>query len=426
MNRIITTNTNGINAGTLPPARREGPARVLFISSVILGFRRYAEQLEHWAESRDDIDAVHVRIDTPLPIRIASATWPLPRGWDFHSYRYLTLIDLEIRRWFRRAIDPDRFDVIHWMTQGNAKTMLGLRRRHGHLRHAVNIDGATDLDWREFDYARLARAPFRRVEQRIFNACNLIACRNAWAAQSVCQDYGIHESRVMVARSGMPMTIESKWDAPPARTDPGSGDASLAKIAFIGNTWKRKGGDRLLRAHQSSFVDRAELHYFGKGHEPDHAAKNVVWHGLTPHEEVIRLLPTMDFAVFPTNEDQLPRAAIECAAIGLPLVATRMAAIPEICVDGVTGLLVPPGDDQALVRSILTMLDDAPRREQFGRAARALVEREFDAEKTFPSLIDRLVQLADEPPVGSNQPVSERDPTRANSNHNTNSPGVKS
>lgn len=402
MNRYSTINTRGLHEGALPPKTRQGPARVLFISSVILGFRRYAEQIEQWTESRDDIDAVHVRIEMPFAVRAASATWPLPGGWDLHSYRYLLLSDLVIRRWFRHAIDCERFDVIHWMTQGSARSMLRLGA-HKRLRHAVNIDGTTDLDWKEFGYHRLARRPFRRIEQRIFDRCSLIACRNAWSARSVHEDFGIPEDRVMVARSGMPLTTPSKWDSPHGAVSV-DGAPALPKIVFIGNTWTRKGGDRILKVHQQRFADRAELHFLGKGHEADHGARNVVWHGEVPHEEVVRLLPTMDLAVFPTNEDQLPRAAIECAAVGLPLIATRMAAIPEICVDGVTGTLIPPGDDSALARAIDSLLDDPGRREQFGRAARTLVEREFDASKTFSSLIDRLVRLADEPPASKNQP----------------------
>jgi len=406
MNRFATINTEGLNDRTLPPTTRQGPARVLFISSVILGFRRYAEQIEQWTEDRDDIDAVHIRIAMPFPIRAASATLPLPGGWDLHSYRYLMLSDLVIRRWFRSAIDCNRFDVIHWMTQGNARSMLHLGE-HKHLKHAVNIDGTTELDWKEFGYSRAARQPFRRVEQRIFDRCSLIACRNAWAASSVREDFGIPSDRVMVARSGMPLTQPSKWDRPSSHeteAEQGTGAPPLPRIAYIGNTWKRKGGDRLLRAHQSHFADRAELHYLGKNHEPDHAARNVVWHNEVPHEEVVRLLPTMDLAVFPTNEDQLPRAAIECAALGIPLVATRLAAIPEICVDGETGILVPPGDDEALAAAIGAMLDDPERRERYGRAARALAEREFDASKTFTALIDRLVAIADGPPLGASTP----------------------
>ncbi|MCA9283750.1 MAG: glycosyltransferase family 4 protein, partial [Phycisphaerales bacterium] len=382
MNRSSTSNARGLNDATLPPPTRRGPARVLGISSVILGFRRYAEQLEHWTADRDDIDAVHIRIAMPFAVRAASATWPLPGGWDLHSYRYLLLSDLVIRRWFHGAIDCNRFDVIHWMTQGNAKSMLRLGA-HRHLRHAVNIDGTSDLDWKEFGYHRAARRPFRRVERRIFEQCSLIACRNAWAARSVHEDFGIPQQRVMVARSGMPLTMPSKWDAP--RETPS--DGALPRIAFVGNTWARKGGDRLLRVHQERFADRAELHYFGKGHEEDRSARNVVWHGFIPHDEVVRLLPTMDLAVFPTNEDQLPRAAIECAALGIPLVATRLAAIPEICVDGRTGILIPPGDDAAMAAAIDTMLADPVLRERFGRAARELVESEFDASKTFPALL---------------------------------------
>jgi hypothetical protein len=63
----------------------------------------------------------------------------------------------------------------------------------------------------------------------------------------------------------------------------------------------------------------------------------------------------------------------EAAAAGLPAVATRINAVPEIIADGETGLLVPPADPEALVVAMRTLIDSIDLRLAMGRAARARI-----------------------------------------------------
>ncbi len=386
MNRLVTTNTEGVRDESLPPRRPGAPARILFLSGMLLGFKRYAENLIRFTGPRDDIDAVHVQLAMPLWVRAASATWPLPAGWDFHSLRYLLFSDVVIRRWLQGPFDPARFDLIHVMTQGNALSVPWLRA-NSRAALAVNIDGTSALDSRDFHYSARARAPFRRLEQRILNASHLVVCRNAWAQRSVIDDFSIPESRTLVARSGIALPARTRWSAP---RPPG-----LPRLVFVGSAWKRKGADRLLRVHQAHFAHRAELHFVGDRHEVDRSARSVVWHGLVPHDTLLAdLLPTMDAAVFPSVEDQLPRAAVECAAVGLPLVASRLAGIPELVVDDQTGYTCDVADDESLRAALGRLLADETARDRMGRAARAHVEARFNADSVFPALLDRLRDLA--------------------------------
>lgn len=391
MNRLVTHNTDGVTPGTLPPRQREqGKTRILFISSVILGFKRYAESLERFTADRDDIDAVHVRIRNPFPMRVASMTWPLPRGWDFHSYRYLMLSDWYIRRWFRSAIDPDRFDLIHWITQGNARPINAIKRR-SKVRHAVNIDTTSILDLSEYGYSPLARKPFIREERRIFDLADAVVCRNHWATQSLRDDFNLPESKIIAAPNSIDLPEAHRWD----NVDRGVPHDSLPRLVFVGNDWARKGADMLLRVHQQRFAGRAELHFIGDRHERDDNAKNVVWHGRQDHLRVRNeLLPSMDVFVFPTVEDMMPWATIEAAGAGLPSIASRVAAIPDVILHEQTGLLHPPRDEQGLADAIETMISDPALREQYGRAARAHIEQGFNASRTYPMLLDRLCEIA--------------------------------
>jgi glycosyltransferase involved in cell wall biosynthesis len=78
----------------------------------------------------------------------------------------------------------------------------------------------------------------------------------------------------------------------------------------------------------------------------------------------------------------------------LPVVATRVAGIPEVVEDGRTGLLVPPGDSGALGRALARLFADAGLRQQLGRDARAAVLPRFGVDgyvRAVTGLYDRLL-----------------------------------
>jgi glycosyltransferase involved in cell wall biosynthesis len=77
----------------------------------------------------------------------------------------------------------------------------------------------------------------------------------------------------------------------------------------------------------------------------------------------------------------------EAIAAGKPLIGTRVGAIPELVRDGETGYLVPKRNPEAIAARVLELLGDAGLRERFGRAGRALAEREFDLERNLDELM---------------------------------------
>ncbi len=73
----------------------------------------------------------------------------------------------------------------------------------------------------------------------------------------------------------------------------------------------------------------------------------------------------------------VPKALIEAASCGRPIVTTDMPGCREICRHGINGLCVPPRDVAALVAAIAALLADPARRRRMGAAGRALVEAQF-------------------------------------------------
>ncbi len=85
-----------------------------------------------------------------------------------------------------------------------------------------------------------------------------------------------------------------------------------------------------------------------------------------------------DVVLCTSRNDLLPISLMEASACGRPIVATDVGAVTDIVLDGVTGRVVPPGDERALVDAVATLLRDEERRETFGRAARARADEHFD------------------------------------------------
>jgi glycosyltransferase involved in cell wall biosynthesis len=96
-----------------------------------------------------------------------------------------------------------------------------------------------------------------------------------------------------------------------------------------------------------------------------------------------RLYAAMDVFVLPSHREGFPRAPMEAAAMGLPVVATDIRGCRETVKDGVTGALVPLRDAAALEVGIARYVDDADLRRRHGDAGRVLARATFDERLVF-------------------------------------------
>jgi glycosyltransferase involved in cell wall biosynthesis len=77
-----------------------------------------------------------------------------------------------------------------------------------------------------------------------------------------------------------------------------------------------------------------------------------------------------DVVTLPSRSEGFGRVLVEAACLAKPVVASRVGGIPEVVVDGETGLLIPPDDPPALAGALLTLLRDPDLRHKLGAAAR--------------------------------------------------------
>lgn len=91
----------------------------------------------------------------------------------------------------------------------------------------------------------------------------------------------------------------------------------------------------------------------------------------------LEVLAQADIAVLASYREGMPRFLLEAGGMGLPLVSTNVRGCRCVCVEGVSGLTVPPGDDEALAWALERLCTDDGLRRRLGQGAKALVEEHF-------------------------------------------------
>lgn len=118
------------------------------------------------------------------------------------------------------------------------------------------------------------------------------------------------------------------------------------------------------------------------------------WRLLGHREDIAELLRAADVFVLPTWREGLPRSVIEAMATGLPVIATDIPACRELVEDGVTGLLVPVQDHNALTQAIAQLADTPERRVAMGSRARGVATARHDEREIVARqlrVFDRLI-----------------------------------
>ena len=117
----------------------------------------------------------------------------------------------------------------------------------------------------------------------------------------------------------------------------------------------------------------------------------VEWLGV--RQDIPALIESVDLVIVPsTYPESFGRAVIEAQAVGRPVIASRVGALPELIEDGRTGLLVPPNDAPALAEAIQRLIGDEALRAGCIAAARTQVEEAWDAER----MVERTLAVYEE------------------------------
>ena len=361
------------------------PGRVLLVNENLGGHAAMHLYLrDALAEIAPEVDATF--LDVPpsgILRRICSARVPVigELDLDLQPLRFQLAQSETVRRQLAR-VGP--YDVLHLYTQS-----IGLRsiKRLAAGPSVVSTDatlaqGAFHLPYRKpTRFTGAAVRVSQHFERKVYAAATLVVAQSEWTAESLRSAYGVPADRVRVVPFGLSV------GAAPVRVDP----PGLPEVTFVGSTLARKGGTRLLRAFRQHLQGRCVLNLVTRDPLPPEPGVNV-YADFTPGDPRLpELLARSAVFAFPTEMDNSPYAVLEAMRAALPVVATRVGAVPEMVVDGLNGLLVPH-DDDALAAAIGALLDDPETAAAMGRAGRTRVEEVYSATRTTAQLVEVLAE----------------------------------
>lgn len=270
---------------------------------------------------------------------------------------------------------------------------------HTHLVHA-DIFGQIAAVWAKTPVVISSRHndnPFRRG--RLFGIMNrwlskktaaIIAISNA-LFRFVTEVEGFPQEKVHTIHYGL-SPVEFPLEAGAmARSQYGIA-ADVPLIGMFGRLIEQKGVDVLLEAfaHVLNTHSIAKLIIVGDGKlrealeglaEQLGIMNSVLFTGWVANDQVKKLMLACDVVVMPSRWEGFGLVALEAMNCARPVIASRVSALPEIILDGETGILVSPDDVPALTSAITALLDDRDKALMMGQAGNDRLVQEFSVEK---------------------------------------------
>jgi len=133
----------------------------------------------------------------------------------------------------------------------------------------------------------------------------------------------------------------------------------------------------------------------------------IVFLGYKSQADVAEELAQADVFVLPSFAEGVPVVLMEAMTSQVPVVTTRIAGVPELVEDGVSGRLVPPGDCAAFTQALDAVLEDPAQRQALGAAGRNKVLSEYDAAQEANRLSELVCSYAKPAPKPALRAVEE-------------------
>jgi glycosyltransferase involved in cell wall biosynthesis len=287
------------------------------------------------------------------------------------------------------------------------KTAAWLRRIRPHV---VNPHSSRD-GWLVGVAARLARVPFilrtrhfdvpissRHVSGFVYSRlADHVITTSPKVTAHFRELFRLPESRVSTLSTGVDVELFSpRGDV--AQIIPAAQQKKLPLIGMISIIRLAKGHEILLQAAQKLRAEGLQAHYVivGEGPYLDAVRQKVRALQLTDcvtftghREDIPAVLRALAVLAMPSLHEGIPQVVLQALATKTPVVASNVGGIPSIIRAGETGRLVPPGDADALARSIRETLLDTVTTRNLAECGRELVEQEHNLE----GMLDQLEAL---------------------------------
>lgn len=255
------------------------------------------------------------------------------------------------------------------------------------------------------DAPRLAGAS--RAEQILRNVADKQTIGKADAFAPITQavaakleSLGVSGEKITVIPGSVDVAaIESEAQSSPPGFDRLTG---APVVGMVGRLEQVKGAEEFIEMAALVAAERTDVQFVlgGAGSLESDLRVKIAAHGLGDRvqlpgkvESAAATFLACDIVVVPSRSEGFGIVSAEAMTLSKPVVAARVGGIPEVVEDGVTGILVPAVNPQALADAVLTLLDDPVRVREMGTAGRLRVEQHFTIERMQRQYVDLYEKL---------------------------------
>lgn len=277
-----------------------------------------------------------------------------------------------------RRLERDRVTHLHNHFANSAATVGLLTTRLLGIGWSFTMHGISETDY-----------PAGLMLPDKIRAARMVACVSWFGrAQAMRVVEPIHWEKLEVVRCGLELD----------RLPPRNRDADeTVRIVCVGRLSPEKGIAGLLQAVAALDPERARVQLILVGDGPEQEslaaltselglAPSVTFRGRLPEQHTLGEIAGSDILVLPSFMEGLPIVLMEAMALGLPVLASRVAGVPELVRDGENGLLFTPANWTELSQQLQRLVDDAALRHRLGTAGRRTVEAGFDVRRSAGQL----------------------------------------
>ena len=340
---------------------------------------------KYFMEKSNDI-LVLCHEEVPIPgAQVLPALRVTSRNWLIRKFEVLR------NTWaFRSTVRAFEPDIVH--VHRVADSITNLLWYWGIKNLFVSTWGSDVID----DYSAEIRTSFYR--RFMFKQAQVITATSHFLAE-VTRHYTDKEVHVV------PFGVDCQLFRPTERIN----TTTAVTLGFVKHLKLKYGPEHLIRA-MGLVVDRhpqTRLLMAGSGELRSPLEKltgqlgltrNVSFLGAIEHRQVPELLRNVDIFVMPSIREEFGVAAVEAQAMEIPVVSTRVGGVPEVVLDGETGILVEPGDSEQLAQAILTLIENPALRRQMGKRGREHVLANYrweDNAALMENLYQRIVHSSE-------------------------------
>jgi glycosyltransferase involved in cell wall biosynthesis len=316
-----------------------------------------------------DVAAVSMAAARFGPVPLAKSAYVFPKAWA----------------WAARCADRYDHVLAYWGNYAGTCAYLFHRLLERPIPFSIWLHAGTDL----YHSPVYLREKLRYADA-IITCCEF---NRRYLREQYPDDAGAIGPKVYVSYHGLDLsTFPYRPDGRPPRT-----------VLAVGRLVPEKGFDHLLRAAGALRARGAPIELEIVGDGPEQApltalarelgiADRVHFRGWLPFAAVRQVMSEVTVLVHPSDGlgDGLPNVLREAMAVGTPVIASRVAGIPEALDEGRCGVLVPPGDVTALTDALAALLADDARRRSFAARGRERTEALFDMWRNGSRLAEHL------------------------------------